>query len=147
MLTLSSIVDLISFVPYWVQFIVEWFRSGNPFMTESVSFIAAIRILRVFQLLKANKYVHAIEILKVVFKRNRDILLTTGSPPSLLTPRQRRCSALTFVCPSHRCNCRYSLFDNFYCVIFRSTKRQSRHFQIYSRRHVHCCAPSVSTRI
>lgn len=78
-LTLTSLVDLISFVPYWAQFIIEWFRSGDPFNTDSVSFIAAIRILRVFQLLKANKYVHAIEILKVVFKRNRDILLTTGA--------------------------------------------------------------------
>eukprot|EP01122_Echinamoeba_exundans_P017890 TRINITY_DN9839_c0_g1_i1.p1 TRINITY_DN9839_c0_g1~~TRINITY_DN9839_c0_g1_i1.p1 ORF type:complete len:432 (-),score=57.27 TRINITY_DN9839_c0_g1_i1:35-1330(-) len=78
-LTLSSIVDLISFIPYWTQFIIEWFRSGDPFNTDSVSFIAAIRILRVFQLFKANKYVHAIEILKVVFKRNRDILLTTGA--------------------------------------------------------------------
>jgi voltage-gated potassium channel len=77
-LTLSSIVDLASFIPYWTQFVIEWFRSGDPFNTDSVSFIAAIRILRVFQLFKANKYVHAIEILKVVFKRNRDILLTTG---------------------------------------------------------------------
>lgn len=133
LLTVSSIVDLISFVPYWAQFIIEWFRSGDPFNTESVSFIAAIRILRIFQLFKANKYVHAIEILKVVFKRNRDILLTTGTRLRLKGQEGSLRRSLALL----RCHGPYAVPHYIYCALLFARKRYARLLPLDSRRNVH----------
>ncbi|PRP81546.1 hypothetical protein PROFUN_10908 [Planoprotostelium fungivorum] len=64
-----SIIDLLSIIPFWVV---------TAFDFDLLHFSSAIRIFRVFRLFKAEKYTHALKILRLVVLQNREVLITTG---------------------------------------------------------------------
>eukprot|EP01117_Protostelium_nocturnum_P011813 TRINITY_DN4307_c0_g1_i1.p1 TRINITY_DN4307_c0_g1~~TRINITY_DN4307_c0_g1_i1.p1 ORF type:complete len:366 (+),score=116.07 TRINITY_DN4307_c0_g1_i1:60-1157(+) len=67
--TVMSIIDLLSIIPFWTVLALD---------VELLNFSSAIRIFRVFRLFKAEKYTHALKILKAVLLQNREVLITTG---------------------------------------------------------------------
>jgi voltage-gated potassium channel len=74
-ISIASIIDMIAFIPYWIGFIVVWTQTGSPFI-DGISFLAAIRIFRVFHLFKVKKYTHAVAIFTEILRNNKEILIT-----------------------------------------------------------------------
>jgi len=71
-LKLSSVVDLLAIIPFWIAFI-----AGLSYVSLDISFASAIRIFRIFKLFKAEKYFKAIRILTMVIKNNKEVLMMT----------------------------------------------------------------------
>ena len=70
-----SIVDLVSFLPYWFQVAM----TGNiiPSNANSIG-STAVRVLRLFRVLRFERYLHAFGYFDDVMRMNADILVMTG---------------------------------------------------------------------
>lgn len=70
-----SIVDLASFLPYWFQVAM----TGNivPSNANSIG-STAVRVLRLFRVLRFERYLHAFGYFDDVMRMNADILVMTG---------------------------------------------------------------------
>ena len=75
--TFFAVVDLLSVVPYWVDFFVTIGMHESPFLSTSASstFIRCLRLLRV---LKAEKYTNAFSVFDDVLAANSEVLVVTG---------------------------------------------------------------------
>jgi len=71
-LKLSTIVDALAIVPFWIAFV-----AGLGYVSLDISFASAIRIFRIFKLFKAEKYFKAIKILSMVIRNNKEVLMMT----------------------------------------------------------------------
>ncbi len=61
MVTFLSIVDLVAIVPYYVMLVVQ-LGTGN---SQQLMFLAAVRVLRIFRLLKLERLTRAFKFVKV----------------------------------------------------------------------------------
>lgn len=84
MITFLALVDLCSFVPYWVQKIIfichnphhhNWLLIGNTSNDTISIFISSLRLLRI---LRFERYTHAFTTFDDVFQNNIDILAVTA---------------------------------------------------------------------
>lgn len=76
LITFSSIVDLISIIPFWIDWGIR-LSSGDSHLPgrKIAQFSSALRVLRIFRILKAEKYTKAFRVLVKVLKSKRDVLL------------------------------------------------------------------------
>jgi hypothetical protein len=72
-----ALIDLLSILPYWIDFISTIANSKSPFQSTSTSstFIRCLRLLRV---LKAEKYTNAFTVFDDVILANSEVLIVTG---------------------------------------------------------------------
>eukprot|EP01013_Petalomonas_cantuscygni_P020259 TRINITY_DN3851_c0_g1_i1.p1 TRINITY_DN3851_c0_g1~~TRINITY_DN3851_c0_g1_i1.p1 ORF type:complete len:370 (+),score=62.61 TRINITY_DN3851_c0_g1_i1:187-1296(+) len=68
--TFLCIIDLLSVAPYWVSLL--------PGVPESPDFTTALRLVRLFRLLKADHYVTAFGTLMTVVRENKSLLVAAG---------------------------------------------------------------------
>jgi voltage-gated potassium channel len=73
MVTFAAVVDFISIVPFYVFLIVN--ASGNS--ASGAQFFSAVRILRIFRLLKLDRLTKAFKLLKLAIFRTAEILFVT----------------------------------------------------------------------
>ena len=72
-----ALVDLLSILPYWCEFIATVGSGKSPF-TSTGGASTFIRCLRLLRLLKAEKYTEAFTIFDDVLRDNADVLVVTG---------------------------------------------------------------------
>lgn len=73
----GSIVDVVSILPFWIDLAMT-VASHNNARFYGVRVWSALRILRIFQLFKADKYTASMEVMVRVFKSRARILGITG---------------------------------------------------------------------
>eukprot|EP01129_Flabellula_baltica_P009713 TRINITY_DN4013_c0_g1_i3.p1 TRINITY_DN4013_c0_g1~~TRINITY_DN4013_c0_g1_i3.p1 ORF type:complete len:200 (+),score=25.68 TRINITY_DN4013_c0_g1_i3:193-792(+) len=70
----ASVIDLVAIILFFVSFVLEYLFAS----LIDVSFFSAVRIFRIFKMLKADKYLHALTIFSKVLKNNREVLFITA---------------------------------------------------------------------
>lgn len=73
-LTVSSIIDLISIVPFWINLIIA-LREGDFTRFYSIKALAIVRMFRIFRVFTAEKYISSFEVIKEIFKDKLSVLL------------------------------------------------------------------------
>jgi len=69
------VVDLLSFLPFWIQFAVEGTLLTSSKSSSAADAVQMLRLLRVFRF---EKYTRAFTTFDVVFRRHADVLKATG---------------------------------------------------------------------
>lgn len=77
MCTFLPLVDLLSFLPYWIEAVVTGGRmiSSSPSSSTGSNIVKSLRLLRIFRF---ERYTHAFLTFDDVFARNMDILAVTA---------------------------------------------------------------------
>ncbi len=75
--TFFALVDLVSVLPYWIDFAVTLAGGNDPFLNTS-STSTFVRSLRLLRILKAEKYTQAFTIFDDVIVANGEVLVVTG---------------------------------------------------------------------
>jgi hypothetical protein len=79
LLTFSSIVDLVSIVPFWIDWGLRLGTGDSHLPGRRVAqFSSALRVFRIFRILKAEKYTKAFRVLVKVLKSKRDVLFVSA---------------------------------------------------------------------
>lgn len=75
MITFLSLIDLLSFLPYWIEFVA---LRGNVISSTSSTGSDIVKSLRLLRIFRFERYTHAFLTFDDVFTRNRDILEVTA---------------------------------------------------------------------
>ncbi len=74
MVSFAAVVDFISIVPFYILLIVNATGMHNDY---TLQFFSAVRVLRIFRLLKLDRFTRAFKVLKVAIIRTAEILFIT----------------------------------------------------------------------
>jgi voltage-gated potassium channel len=77
MVTFGAVIDVVSILPFWIDLVMT-IQSHNNTRFYGVRVWASLRILRIFQLFKADKYTASMEVMLQVFKARSRVLGITG---------------------------------------------------------------------
>jgi len=72
--TIFSLIDLASIAPFYIETVIIWARETH--VARIAQFSTSIRILRVFRLLKAEKYNKSFSLIGNAIKESKDTLLS-----------------------------------------------------------------------